>query len=133
MVQGIDYYHASGIVRVGFGVLPAYELRTQQPHRCAAIDRPTIADTYAITYPLGMTAIAATNARSQLYRLIDQVNADAEPITITGARGNAVLVGEDDWRAIQETIHLSSIPGMTQSIQTARSEGIEAGSEELDW
>lgn len=80
-----------------------------------------------------MTTIAATNARSQLYRLIDQVNDEAEPVTITGARGNAVLVGEDDWRAIQETIYLAAIPGMTQSICDARAEGIEAGSEELDW
>lgn len=80
-----------------------------------------------------MTAIAATNARSQLYRLIDQVNDESEPVTITGARGNAVLVGEDDWRSIQETIHLTSIPGMIHSIQAARAEGLEEGSEELDW
>lgn len=80
-----------------------------------------------------MTAISATSARSNLYRLIDQVNEESEPLTITGQRGNAVLVGEDDWRAIQETIHLASIPGMTDSIRAARAEGIESGSEVLDW
>ena len=80
-----------------------------------------------------MTAVTATTARSNLYRLMDQVNEESEPLTITGARGNAVLVGEDDWRAIQETIHLASIPGMTESIRAARDEGIEAGSEKLGW
>lgn len=75
-----------------------------------------------------MTAIRATSARANLYRLIDQVNNDAEPLTITGQRNNAVLVGEDDWRAIQETLYLTSIPGMTDSINQARAEGIEADS-----
>jgi antitoxin YefM len=80
-----------------------------------------------------MTAIRATSARANLYRLIDQVNNDAEPLTITGQRNNAVLVGEEDWRAIQETLDLASTPGMTDSVNQARAEGIEAGSETLNW
>lgn len=80
-----------------------------------------------------MTAVSATTARANLYRLIDQVNDESEPLTITGQRGNAVLIGEDDWRAIQETIHLAAIPGLAASIREARDEGIAAGSEELDW
>lgn len=80
-----------------------------------------------------MTAIPVTAARANLYRLIDQVNAESEPLTITGQRGNAVLVGEDDWRAIQETLVLDSVPGMTQSIRQARQEGVEAASDELPW
>ncbi len=80
-----------------------------------------------------MTAVSATSARANLYRLIDQVNAESEPLTITGQRGNAVLVGEDDWRAIQETLYLASIPGMTESIRQARDEGLDAASVELDW
>lgn len=80
-----------------------------------------------------MASLSATKARASLYRLIDQVNEDSIEITITGQRGNAVLVGEDDWRAIQETLYLQSIPGMSESIQKAREEGIEAASEELDW
>lgn len=79
------------------------------------------------------TAVSATSARANPYRLIDQVNSESEPLTITGPRGNAVLVGEDDWRAIQESLFLASIPGMTEWIRTARAEGIRAGSEELDW
>lgn len=80
-----------------------------------------------------MTAVSATSARANLYRLIDQVNADSEPLVITGQRGNAVLIGEDDWRAIQETLFLASIPGFTDSIREARAEGVESGSTELDW
>ena len=86
-----------------------------------------------MTYAYGVSTISVTTARSQLYRLIDQVNEDSEPLVITGQRGNAVLVGEEDWRAIQETLYLESGPGKRDSIRNARREGIEAGSEELDW
>ena len=80
-----------------------------------------------------MTAVSATSARSNLYRLIDQVNEEAQPLTITGARGNAVLIGEADWQAIQETLFLESVPGFAESIRQARAEGIEEASAELDW
>ncbi|MFZ0531096.1 MAG: type II toxin-antitoxin system Phd/YefM family antitoxin, partial [Propionicimonas sp.] len=80
-----------------------------------------------------MTAVSATSARANLYRLIDQVNEESEPLTITGQRGNAVLIGEDDWRAIQESLFLAGVPGFTESIRQARTEGIEAGSETLEW
>lgn len=75
-----------------------------------------------------MTSLSAAEARANLDRLIDQVNADSEPVTITGLRGNAVLVGEDAWRAIQETLYLQSIPGMSESLRKARDEGIDAAS-----
>ena len=80
-----------------------------------------------------MTAVSATTARANLYRLIDQVNEESEPLTITGQRRNAVLIGEEDWRAIQETLFLVSVPGLAGSIGQARAEGIDAGSRELDW
>ena len=54
-------------------------------------------------------------------------------MTITGRRGNAVLVGEDDWRAIQETLRLASTPGLTRSIREARADGLDGAREELDW
>ncbi len=63
-----------------------------------------------------MTTITATEARKQLYKLLDDVSDSHEPVQITGKRGNAVLVGEDDWRAVQETLYLVSIPGMRESI-----------------
>lgn len=80
-----------------------------------------------------MTAVSATSARANLYRLIDQVNEESEPLTITGQRGNAVLIGEDDWRAIQESLFLAGVPGLAESIRQARTEGIEAGSDTLEW
>lgn len=64
-----------------------------------------------------MTAINATSARKNLYQLIQDVNTNSTPITITNSRGkNAVLLSEDDWNAIQETVYLNSIPGMVDSI-----------------
>jgi len=63
-----------------------------------------------------MATVSATEARKRLYALIDEVGESHEPVQITGKRGNAVLVAEDDWRAIQETLHLASIPGMRESI-----------------
>ncbi len=75
-----------------------------------------------------MTSLTATEARKILYRLLDEVSESHEPVQITGKRGNAVLVGEDDWRAVQETLHLLSIPGMRESIR----EGMATPIDELD-
>lgn len=80
-----------------------------------------------------MTTVTATKARGNLYALIDEANASHEPIQITGKRGNAVLISEDDWRSIRETLYLHSIPGMVKSIKEGMSEKIEDCSTELDW
>jgi antitoxin YefM len=64
-----------------------------------------------------MTTLKASAARSRLYRLIDETASSHEPIMIAGKRSSAVLISEDDWRAIQETIYLLSIPRMRQSIR----------------
>jgi len=63
-----------------------------------------------------VASISATEARKRLYALIDEVGDSHEPVQITGKRGNAVLLSEADWNAIQETLHLVSIPGMRESI-----------------
>jgi len=75
-----------------------------------------------------MTTLNATEARSRLYALIDETSNSHEPILITGKRGNAILLSEEDWNAINETLHLLSIPGMRESIR----EGLEAPLEECD-
>jgi prevent-host-death family protein len=75
-----------------------------------------------------MTSVTTTEARKDLYRLVDQVQDTHEPIQITGKRGNAMLVGEDDWRAVQETLFLVSIPGMRESIL----EGMAAPVDQLE-
>ncbi len=80
-----------------------------------------------------MTTISATEARSKMYRLIDEISSSHEPVTITGKRANAVLISEDDWRAIQETLYLLSIPGMRESIREGLQTPIEECSEELEW
>ena len=64
-----------------------------------------------------MKTINATRARSKLYKLIDDAHESSEPIQITGKRGNAVLISEENWNAIQETLYLLSIPGMRDSIR----------------
>ncbi len=80
-----------------------------------------------------MPTFSATEARSKLYRLIDQASLSHEPIVITGKRGNAVLISEDDWRSIQETIYLLNIPGMRESIREGLATPLEECTEEIDW
>lgn len=80
-----------------------------------------------------MTSITATEARKQLYKLLDEVSESHEAVQITGKRGNAVLVGEDDWRAVQETLYLVSIPGMRESILEGMSAPVDELEDELDW
>ena len=80
-----------------------------------------------------MTTITATEARKCLYRLVDDVAGSHEPVQITGKRGNAVLVGEDDWRAVQETLHLVSIPGVRESIIEGMSAPIDECKNGLEW
>ncbi len=80
-----------------------------------------------------MTTITATSARNKLYSLIDEANESHVPIQITGKRGNAVLISEEDWMSISETIHLTSIPGMVDSIKRGMKEEIEDCSESIEW
>lgn len=80
-----------------------------------------------------MTTMSATEARAALYRLIDEVGASHEPVLITGKRSNAVLLAEDDWRAIEETLYLLSIPGMRESIVAGMAEPLDELDENLDW
>lgn len=80
-----------------------------------------------------MPTLSATEARTKLYNLIDQALTNHEPILITGKRGNAVLISEEDWRSIQETIYLLNIPGMRESIREGLSTPLKECEEELDW
>ena len=80
-----------------------------------------------------MPAITATDARANLYHLMDQVAASHEPILITGKRNNAVLISEEDWRAINETLYLMSIPGMQESIVEGLNTPIEDCDNEAEW
>jgi antitoxin YefM len=83
--------------------------------------------------PTGMTTITATEARKVLYKLVDQVQESHEPIQISGRRGNAVLISEDDWRAVQETLYLVSVPGMRESILEGMATPLSELEDTLDW
>ncbi len=80
-----------------------------------------------------MTILNVTEARSNLYGLIDETTNSHQPIVITGKRGNAVLVSEDDWNAINETLYLLSVPHMRESLIKGMKEPISECSNELDW
>jgi len=80
-----------------------------------------------------MSVMTASDARSNLYRLIDQTNESHEPVIISGKRNNAVLVSEDDWKSIQETLFLVSIPGMKESIIEGMKEPLPKSSKKSPW
>ena len=80
-----------------------------------------------------MTTVTATEARKVLYKLLDEVSDSHEPVQITGKRGNAVLVSQEDWDAVQETLYLVSIPGMRDSIIEGMSTPVDELEDKLDW
>lgn len=80
-----------------------------------------------------MTTITATEARKLLYKLLDEVSDSHEPVQITGKRGNAVLVSQEDWEAVQETLYLVSIPGMRDSIIEGMATPTSGLEDKLDW
>ena len=80
-----------------------------------------------------MKTVTATKARENLYRLMDEVAVTSEPVQITGRRAGAVLLSETDWRAIQETLYLLSIPGMRASIRKGLKTPLAECVEELNW
>jgi len=80
-----------------------------------------------------MNILNATEARAKLYALIDETASSHQPVMITGKRGNAVLVSEEDWNSISETLYLLSVPGMRESIKEGMEQDLSECSKELDW
>lgn len=80
-----------------------------------------------------MTTLTASEARKRLYTLVDEVTQTHDPVQIVGKRSTAFLVAEEDWRAIQETMHLLSVPGMRESIHEGLAMPVEECSEEPGW
>jgi len=80
-----------------------------------------------------MTTLTVSNARSNLFNIIDMAAESHQPITIKGKRNNAILLSEDDWNSIQETIYLLSIPNMRESIREGMATPVEECSKELEW
>jgi antitoxin YefM len=80
-----------------------------------------------------MPTFSASEARKKLYNLVDEVKESHEPVHIIGRRNSAILVSEEDWRAIQETLYLTSIPGMRESIIEGLNTPVEETDEEPGW
>jgi len=80
-----------------------------------------------------MHTFTASEARANLYRLLDQAAQSHQPIVIAGKRNNAVLVCSEDWEAIQETLYLLSVPGMRESIKEGMAQSTDECARELDW
>jgi len=75
-----------------------------------------------------MTSYASTEAVQRLDKLIEGVARDHQPVVITTQHGNAVIVSQDDWQSIEETLFLLSVPGMRESIRA----GIKTPPSECD-
>jgi prevent-host-death family protein len=80
-----------------------------------------------------MTAITASEARANLYRLIDETASSHQPLLISGKRNSAVLVSAQDWEAIQETLFLLSVPGMRESIREGMKTPVDECAGDLNW
>ncbi len=80
-----------------------------------------------------MTTLTASEAREGFHRLIDQTAETHKPVLISGKRSNAVLISEEDWSAIQETLHLLAIPGMRESIKESMAEPLANSKRTLKW
>ena len=80
-----------------------------------------------------MKTITAGKARASLHRLLHEMVASHEPIQILGKNANAVLIAEDDWRAIQETLYLLSVPGMRESIREGLNTPVSECTTEMEW
>lgn len=80
-----------------------------------------------------MHTLTASEARANLYRLMDETTASHEPIIISGKRSNAVLLAAEDWSAIQETLYLLAVPGMRESIKVGRAEPLAKSAKVLKW
>lgn len=80
-----------------------------------------------------MTTMTASQAREKLYKLLDRTAISHEAVQITGKRHNAILVSEEDWRSIQETLYLLSIPGMREAIRKGLKTPVKKCKKALKW
>ncbi len=80
-----------------------------------------------------MKTITSEEAQDAMQQLLEEAAASHEPIQIIGNSSRAVLISEEDWRAIQETLYLLSIPGMRESIREGLATSVEECSKELNW
>jgi prevent-host-death family protein len=80
-----------------------------------------------------MPAFSVSQARENLDTILDEVQNTFEPIIIAGKNSSAILISEDVWRSIEETLYLNSMPGMKESIIAGMQEKIEHCSRDIGW
>jgi len=80
-----------------------------------------------------MKSYTITDLRKNIYKVVEETAQTHEPVHVYGKNANTVLIGEEDWRPIQETLHLHSIPGMAESIVEGMKTPIEKTADKLDW
>jgi antitoxin YefM len=80
-----------------------------------------------------MRTVTVAEARQTFEALSDQVADSHEPVLITSERNHAILIAEDDWRAINETLYLLSIPGMRESIREGLATPLDECDDEVEW
>lgn len=80
-----------------------------------------------------MLTLSISRARANLFGLVKRIIRSHEPVTITGKHGNAILLAEEDWRALQETVYLLSVPGMRESVREGLATPVEDCSDEPGW
>jgi antitoxin YefM len=80
-----------------------------------------------------MRTLRVSEARANLYRLVEEAAQTHEPVKITGKHGNAVMIGEDDWLAVEETLYLVSVPGMRESILAGMETPVDECKPEPEW
>jgi prevent-host-death family protein len=80
-----------------------------------------------------LKSIGVSEARANLYKLVEQASVGHEPVKITSKKGNAVMISEDDWLAVEETLYLLSVPGMRESIVQGMETPLDKCAPGLDW
>lgn len=102
---------------------------------CSDLARRELVKAYVITYisPVKRTTMTATEARANLFKLLDQVAENHEPVQITGPRHSGVLMSEEDFRAMQETVYLLAVPGMKESLLEGRKAPLRSYSRKRPW
>jgi antitoxin YefM len=77
--------------------------------------------------------MTVSQARINIYKIMDETSQTHQPIMITGKRNNVVMISEEDWNAIEETLYLNSVTGMADSIKEAMDAPDSEFSEDIEW
>ena len=77
--------------------------------------------------------MSVSQVRADIYNVMDETALTHEPILITGKRNNVVMLSEEDWNAIEETLFLNSVPNLASSIQKSMQAEDSEFSEDIEW